>query len=652
MSGALLTLTTLALGVSIACWLPRPLNRPERLVVGLIAAIVGATLAGYLLALLIGVHLPLVLLLIAATALVSILLTTSRRGRAELAFVRRLRPEAFDRQALGLLAGMLVIAIAMAFLFARAIVAAPGGLYAHYNNVWSDWSFHASYATTFAYGQNLPPQNPLFASTPFRYPFAPDFASALLLAGGWSVPAALIWPAFAMATLALGGLVLWARRLTGSSAPGMLAVTLTLLGGGLGFWFFLQDASAHGLITTLTSMPRTYDRFEPPVNIQWYNPILSYWLPQRSFVFGAAIVLAVLLLLTPAVYGTACWQWSKAWRALGRLERRPPGEEDALFLWAGMLAAALPWFHVHSLVVIGIVTLTWAIVLPRPGWLLFGVPVLLLAVPRLLFAVPGDPSAPVALHYPRLQLGWLAGTDNPVWFWIKNTGAFWPLLLIALLSPLALRGRARFLLAPFCLVFLVANVIVFQPWDWDNTKVLVFWYLAGGVAVGAVLVWLWRTGWPGRAAAVLLWLTLAASGILSLLPALPPRGPTYVWFSSEEVALAAAVRDRTDPHAIFVTGDRPTNPVADLAGRSVLMSYRGWLWTYGIDYAQRERDIAHIYAGDAQALPLLRRYHATYVVIGPDELATWHANLDYFQTNFQLLLRTANYQIYRVPSGP
>src|SRR5207302_537356 len=83
---------------------------------------------------------------------------------------------------------------------------------AHYNNTWSDWSFHASYATTFVYGHNLPPQNPLFAGTPFRYPFAPDFASALLIGGGWSLPAALIWPSWAMTVLALSGLILCPRH--------------------------------------------------------------------------------------------------------------------------------------------------------------------------------------------------------------------------------------------------------------------------------------------------------------------------------------------------------------------------------------------------------------------------------------------------------
>src|SRR5207245_2290147 len=193
--------------------------------------------------------------------------------------------------------------------------------------------------------------------------------SALRMAGGRGPPAALTWPAWAKATGALSGLLLWARRLTGNLASGIIAVLLTLLGGGLGFWFFLGDAARQGLIGALLHAPQSYDRFPPPVNIQWYNPILSYWLPQRSFVFGAAIVVAVLLLLTPVMQATPLWRWRPALRALAGWSTRPRlEEEDFAFLWAGTLAATLPWFHVHSLVVLGIVTLAWAIMLPRPGW--------------------------------------------------------------------------------------------------------------------------------------------------------------------------------------------------------------------------------------------------------------------------------------------
>jgi len=274
---------------------------------------------------------------------------------------------------------------------------------------------------------------------------------------------------------------------------------------------------------------------------------------------------------------------------------------------------------------------------------------LLLAVPRLLMAVPGDPGAPPEHQYPRWLIGWMSGADVPAWFWIKNTGLFIPLLLLALLSPLALRGRARLLIAPFSLVFIVANLVKFQPWDWDNSKLLVFWYLASAVAVGAMLVRFWRSQAFGAIGASVIWLSLVASGVLSLMQFLPPQGPSYVWFTAEEIQLAADVRRLTPAKAVFVTGEQPNNPIADLAGRSVLMSYPGWLWSYGINYNQREADLSRIYSGDAAALELLHRYHVAYVVIGPDERSTLHANVDYFNAGFQLALHTANYEIYAVP---
>src|SRR5207244_2383005 len=261
----------------------------------------------------------------------------------------RLRAEAAPRS-LTLIAAITGLALVMGYLFARAVEITPEAWLAHYNNTWSDWSFHASVTTAFVYGHNLPPQNPIYAGTPFRYPFAPDFASALLVGGGWSIPAALAWPSWAMTVLALSGLILWARRLTGGIGAGVIAVTLTLLGGGIGFWFFFGDAARLGLINALLHIPRTYDRFDPPINIQWYNPILSYYLPPRSFVFGAAIVMAVLLLLTPPLMTTPFFRWRGTFTAIRSSWRRWTLQSEAVaFQTAGALTGLLPLFHVHSL---------------------------------------------------------------------------------------------------------------------------------------------------------------------------------------------------------------------------------------------------------------------------------------------------------------
>jgi hypothetical protein len=638
--GLALVLGCVALGLGLAAGAPPWLTIGEGIVIGLVIATVALTLLGYGLALAIGLSMGLVLLLAALGLIVGGFLLWRHQDR--------LRGVTVGSWTLP--AAVVVIALAMGFLFGRAVEVTPTAWLAHYTNTWADWSSHASYATAFAYGSNLPPQNPIFAGTPFRYPFGGDFASALLLAGGWSIPAALAWPSWAMTVLALSGLILWGRRLTGGVGAGVIAVSLTLLGGGVGFWFFFGDAARLGLVNALLHITRTYDRFDPPVNIQWYNPILSWYLPQRSLVFGAAIVMAAMLLLTPPLLRTPKLRWRATLHEIRTSWRRwAIKSEVAAFLAAGALAGTLPLFHVHALVALGIVTGCWALLFPRPAWLGFFAVMLLLAVPRLLMAVPGDPGVPPEHQYPRWLIGWVSGTDFPPWFWIKNTGLFWPLLLLALLSPLALRGRIRLLIAPFSLVFLVANLIKFQPWDWDNSKLLVFWYLASAVAVGAILVRVFRAHPLGAVVAVLAWLTLVASGVLSLLMFLPPQDPAYVWFTSEEVQLAAEVRQQTPPKAVFVTGEQPTNPIADLAGRSVLMSYPGWLWSYGINYTQREADIARIYNGGADALTLLHRYHADYVVIGPEERTAFHPNVAYFTSQFRIALRTPNYEIYAVP---
>jgi len=647
--GLALVAGCLILGLGLAAGGPPWLTWGERVVIGIVLAVVVLTLWGYILALAVGVTMGLVLLLALIGLGAGGFLLWRHRPRLRSALAARSWAQ---RATITVAAAIAVVALSMGYLFLRAVEVTPDAWLAHYNNTWSDWSFHASYTTTFVYGHNLPPQNPIFSGTPFRYTFAPDFLSALLVAGGWSIPAALAWPSLGMTVLALSGLILWARRLTGGIGAGVFAVTLTLLGGGVGFWFFFGDAARRGLLETLLHIPRSYDRFDPPVNIQWYNPILSYYLPQRSFVFGAAIVMAVLLLLTPPMLTAPFFRWRETMDTIRRSWRRWTIKSEAVaFLAAGGLTGLLPFFHVHSLVVLGIVTVCWAILFPRPAWLGFFAVMALLALPRLLMAVPGDPGAPPDHQYPRWLIGWVSGTDFPPWFWIKNTGLFWPLLLLALLSPLALRGRIRLLIAPFSLVFLVANLIKFQPWDWDNSKLLVFWYLASAVAVGAVLVRLARAHLAGAVVAAAIWLSLVASGALSLLQFLPPQGPAYVWFTTEEVQLAEQVRQQTPPKAVFVTGEQPTNPIADLAGRSVLMSYPGWLWSYGINYTQREADLARIYNGGPQALDLLHRYRADYVVIGPSETTAFRPNVDYFRAQFRMVLHTANYQIYAVPPG-
>src|SRR5262249_7104433 len=56
-----------------------------------------------------------------------------------------------------------------------------------------DLPYHLALATSFVYGQNLPPINPILSGAPLRYHFLPDFHAAILMKLGLG-----IWPTFAL----------------------------------------------------------------------------------------------------------------------------------------------------------------------------------------------------------------------------------------------------------------------------------------------------------------------------------------------------------------------------------------------------------------------------------------------------------------------
>jgi len=176
--------------------------------------------------------------------------------------------------------------------------------------------------------------------------------------------------------------------------------------------------------------------------------------------------------------------------------------------------------------------------------------------------------------------------------------------------------------------------------------------VAAGTALAALARYLERT----RALSVGQGYLIALAACLPLtFPAYwdPPRMDRYFnWclapMKPKVEEYAAWVRNNTPGDAVFLAGNEACVWIPALAGRRVLESYPGWLWSYGIDYIQRELDIARIYKGVPETLDLLRQYHADYIMIGPNERSAFQPNVDYFNAHFRLVLHTQNYDIYAV----
>jgi uncharacterized membrane protein len=120
-------------------------------------------------------------------------------------------------------------------------------------------------------------------------------------------------------------------------------------------------------------------------------------------------------------------------------------------------------------------------------------------------------------------------------------------------------------------------------------------------------------------------------------------------FSSEDLALTQYVKSQTEADAVFLTSDKHNNPIPCLAGRRIVMGYRGWLWTHGIDYHPREHDVLEMFQGSSQALDLLRRYRIRYVLVERDQRENFHERPEFFSSRFPIVFRSPTYILVKVP---
>jgi hypothetical protein len=517
-----------------------------------------------------------------------------------------------------------VFVLRWALFWASALNYTPDGLWAGHINIWGDWPQHLGDVTSFAYSANFPPMHPRLVGHHYDYHYLPALTAAAFVKLGLDPTTALTLHSFLFSVLVTLGLYAFARRLTDDRGVAALTLVLFLVGGGLGWVLTVAEINnSHSLLGTLLQQPWNASR-QGAANFRWENIYFAFIMPQRGYLYGLPLGLLCLTLLLAAV----------------------ETNEARLFGLAGIVVGLLPLAHLSTLLSFALIMPFLCLLFPSRWWLLFFGVWVALAVPQLYFQQGGERGATAAL---RLQVGWIASPDSWPWFWLKNLGAFVPLWLVALAQRDLLPAQSRRFLWGFMPVFVIANLVVFQPWDWDNHKVLVYWFLAVCILVAALLMWTWRqqSSLVVRGMLAVVVLTMTLSGLLINLHQLLGKD-RYQLANLEEIAVAEAIRLQTPEQAVFAVGLQNNHPVPMLTGRSVVMSYPGWLWTHGIDVTERERDLREIYALSENAPALLQKYRVDYVVIGPNERNDLAANVPAFQARYPNVISTPNYAVFDV----
>ncbi len=593
-----------------------------------------------------------------------------------------------SRLPLGYIVFYLVIAVILWQAFQRSMIEVPEGIFTGVLNNFGDLPFHLSVISSFAYGNNFPPDDPTYAGVRFTYPFLTDFVSAIFVRCGADFRQSMFIENFVVAVAFIGLLHRWALEMLRDKIAAVITPLLVILSGGLGWimlWKQIREKGYGELSQILQNLPPSFTVI-PETTWRWGNAVSTLLIPQRGFLLGLPLAVIVF---------TQWWlseeqtkeagakgeqgkaeikgQQGKRGKGLGKKQKRLKEEAELeranlapsshlshsrfpfspvplsvrRMIAAGVVAGLLPLVHAHSFVVVMVVGACMALLQQRwRDWIAFFVVASLIALPQMWWSTHN--SAVDAGKFFDWQFGWDHGQENAIWFWFKNTGLFIPLTVAAILwrkgrEPLVSRRLLIFFL-PFTLCFITPNVLKMAPWIWDNIKVLFYWWLASAPLVALLLARLWRQAGLRRAIAVALFTCVILAGALDVA-AIVLRSSRYEIFNSDGLRFAELIKQQTAPRALVIHAPVHNHPVF-LTGRRSLMGYPGHVWTHGLEFAQRESEIKKVYFGAPDAMQILTKYGVDYIVVSPLERNIMNVNEQFF-AKFQLVGEVGGYRLYK-----
>lgn len=438
-----------------------------------------------------------------------------------------------------------------------------------------DMSLHLNLIRRWAAGGDFWPENPFMSGAIFPYHPGMDLWNALLAIVGVPVFEGLRWAGLLGAAATAAALWRWGR--------GFALAAFLFAGGFSALAYFTQG-----------SISATEE------GVAWKNLFLSMFVTQRGLLYS---VPAGLVLMT-------------VWRAQLRGEKTGP---SLGLLPQAALYATMPLFNAPAFLFLSALLAACFFTAWRTGqsrlFLKLGL-VGVIPATWLVALVTAKFTAPSALRW---APGWMQGNDG-VWFWFWNFGAFLPLAVLLGFAVLRRGDPAARVFYPvgagtllFCFFFALA------PWAWDNTKLMLWGYLA-------IVPWLWTdllATWQvsRRAAACAL---LFAPGAATLATGLDARHG-YTLADRGELAATEILLRRVPADARIACQPLYNHPVL-LLGRPVVMGHDGHLFSQGLDYSGVQRDLGTLMGGGLGWQDAARRLQVRYLLWGKRETSKWPAS--------------------------
>lgn len=526
-------------------------------------------------------------------------------------------------------------------------------------------NMHIGFITSIAKQHTFPPEYSIYPGIKLAYPFLSDSISSSLYLLGASLRVAYIIPMLVAVMQVFCGFYCFIKFWFKKGSVAFIAFILFFYDGGFGFIHFLNKVNFSKNFTEFYFTPTSIGDY----NYRWAQIIANMLIPQRATLFGWAVLFPLLAFL----------YYAKENRSIKS------------FLIAGIMAAGLPMIHTHSFLALGIICVVWLfwdmykekesyLLLKLAGiiwvvfffllrmyndktgliekngfiimiaglgiiavlfvkeivlcfknstiksyiqtWGVFLIPVILFAFPQLLFWTFGQASGDGFL---RSHFNWSNANDNYFIFYLKNIGITFLIFFPAWVSAKKKEVQTA---SPMLLIFFIAELVVFQPNEYDNNKLLfvAFVFMCG--IVSDFVIKLFKKNWniilKGALAVSLLFVGVFSSSMTIARECVSD----YELYSKAQVDAAEYIEKNTAEKAVFLTGDNHNNAVAALTGRSIVCGADTFLYYHGINTAERKNEVANMYADPVGNKELYKKYNVSYIFVSDVETGEFQINFE------------------------
>lgn len=506
-------------------------------------------------------------------------------------------------------------------------------------STYGDLCLHLGIAT----GQrnaSFPPQYTIIQGVDLGYPFLADTMVTSLMLMGSTLRTAYVFTGSLMMLLVFAGYAIFAWELTHSRMAVVLAYLMMFINGGLGFIYVLDGAASDNsmLREVFTGFYRAPANM-PEYNLRWVNVICDMMVPQRTLLTGWTVLMPALFILLNAVSTNSL----PVFAALG--------------VWAG----AMPMIHTHSFLGLGLISLGMMIhsIIKAPreqkkstltNFLVYGIIAVVLAAPQLLKWTFPQTAGGGSLA---IRFNWVNNNgdntfiDGYFWFWIKNVGVVYLLMIPAALT-MHKTGKAL-ALGAMC-IYIIAEIFQFQPNPYDNNKLFYVAYIAITPMVGLYLARLYDRLKGMRIRVGLIAVVIILSTLSGALSIAREVVSDYRLFSPDEAAAGMFADENTEEDAVILTGTHHNNPISALSGRQIICGPGNYLYFHGIDYSQEQYDVGLMYENPAENAHLFKKYGVDYVYVSSYENGSHAVDESWFQNNCEIVFQSGNVTIYAYPN--